>query len=242
MFLFTEAGSPRYMAPEVGLQETYNERVDVYSFAILLWHMLKLEVPFKGFNLTLLKKSVYRGGLRPKCPKNRLWTREICDLLQQGWGDKRHRQSMSRVLEVMRDNIEFHTGHRLTSPSVEYPATASTESRQAGPAESPSFISAINLGYRQQEEEEDTDATEPVEFQMADSEDAEDDCDQPTEDTNDMPLEKEMSMAREPSVIMESVCQKGRTHPPRTSGSGLFFWKPPESLGEMLEEDESFYL
>jgi len=33
-------GSLAYMAPEVALRKPYNEKVDVYSFAILLWQML----------------------------------------------------------------------------------------------------------------------------------------------------------------------------------------------------------
>eukprot|EP00543_Licmophora_paradoxa_P018116 CAMPEP_0202477130 /NCGR_PEP_ID=MMETSP1360-20130828/93784_1 /ASSEMBLY_ACC=CAM_ASM_000848 /TAXON_ID=515479 /ORGANISM="Licmophora paradoxa, Strain CCMP2313" /LENGTH=320 /DNA_ID=CAMNT_0049104365 /DNA_START=36 /DNA_END=995 /DNA_ORIENTATION=+ len=32
-----DTGSPRYMAPEVALDKSYNETVDVYSFGILLW-------------------------------------------------------------------------------------------------------------------------------------------------------------------------------------------------------------
>ena len=32
-------GSLRYMAPEVALKLPYNEKVDVYSFGIILWQM-----------------------------------------------------------------------------------------------------------------------------------------------------------------------------------------------------------
>lgn len=39
-------GTRQYMAPEVSLQKPYNEKVDVYSFAILLWQMITGEHPY----------------------------------------------------------------------------------------------------------------------------------------------------------------------------------------------------
>ena len=42
-----ETGSPRYMAPECHLNQPYNEKVDIYSFAMCVWEMIELEVPFK---------------------------------------------------------------------------------------------------------------------------------------------------------------------------------------------------
>jgi serine/threonine protein kinase len=41
-------GSLRYMAPEVALRLPYTEKVDVYSFAIMVWQMARDRVPFKG--------------------------------------------------------------------------------------------------------------------------------------------------------------------------------------------------
>ena len=41
-------GSLRYMAPEVAKKESYSEKVDVYSFGVLVWQMAKDRVPFKG--------------------------------------------------------------------------------------------------------------------------------------------------------------------------------------------------
>jgi serine/threonine protein kinase len=39
-------GTRRYMAPEVGLGKPYNSSVDIYSWALIMWYLLKLEVPF----------------------------------------------------------------------------------------------------------------------------------------------------------------------------------------------------
>ncbi len=41
------AGSPRYMAPEVLVDEPlYNLKADVYTFGIVLWQILSLMLPF----------------------------------------------------------------------------------------------------------------------------------------------------------------------------------------------------
>ena len=41
-------GSLRYMAPEVALRQPYTEKVDVYSFGIMVWQMARDRIPFKG--------------------------------------------------------------------------------------------------------------------------------------------------------------------------------------------------
>lgn len=41
-------GSLRYMAPEVALKKPYNEKVDVYSFGVMLWQMASDDLPFDG--------------------------------------------------------------------------------------------------------------------------------------------------------------------------------------------------
>ena len=47
-FDMSGAGSPRYMAPEVLTDppEKYNLKADVYTFAIVLWEIFTLELPF----------------------------------------------------------------------------------------------------------------------------------------------------------------------------------------------------
>ena len=46
-FEMSGAGSPRYMAPEVLVDEPYyNLKADVYTYGIVLWQMLSLQVPF----------------------------------------------------------------------------------------------------------------------------------------------------------------------------------------------------
>jgi len=59
-------GSLRYMAPEVALRRSYNEKVDVYSFGIMVWQMARDRVPFKGMDRDQFMSEVILGGDRPK--------------------------------------------------------------------------------------------------------------------------------------------------------------------------------
>lgn len=83
VFKLTKTGTKRYMSPECGLGEKYNRKTDVYSFAILLHHMLSLEIPFVDMDMFDLKGKVMQQGLRPKIHKS--WPKGIKDLLKQTW-------------------------------------------------------------------------------------------------------------------------------------------------------------
>jgi serine/threonine protein kinase len=41
-------GTPQWMAPEIVKNEGYNEKVDIYSYGVVLWEMLTGEIPFAG--------------------------------------------------------------------------------------------------------------------------------------------------------------------------------------------------
>ena len=101
-----DTGSPRYMAPEVFLGERYNESIDVYSFSILMWQILKLQTPHEGFTMSVLKKKVIIGGARPKCdPK---WSPRLRELIQNGWSSPKNRPTMEDVTEVLRCEINSY--------------------------------------------------------------------------------------------------------------------------------------
>ena len=59
-------GSLRYMAPEVALRQAYSEKIDVYSFGIMVWQMARDRVPFKGMDRGQFMSEVVLGGDRPK--------------------------------------------------------------------------------------------------------------------------------------------------------------------------------
>jgi len=62
-----ETGTYRWMAPEVINHRPYDNKADVFSFAIVLWELATSKVPYD--NLTPLQAALgVRQGLRPEIP------------------------------------------------------------------------------------------------------------------------------------------------------------------------------
>ena len=51
-------------------KQSYNHKVDVYSFGITLWEMLTGKLPFKGINRQEFMDEVVGKNFRPAVPKN----------------------------------------------------------------------------------------------------------------------------------------------------------------------------
>jgi len=107
-----DTGSPRYMAPEVALENSYNETSDVYSFGILLHQMCSLEIPFEGYTMKMFEKKVVIGGTRPKMdPK---WPLRIQELMLRCWHvDIKQRPSMHEVVDILREDLTDHTDEEI---------------------------------------------------------------------------------------------------------------------------------
>eukprot|EP00597_Dinobryon_sp_UTEXLB2267_P003920 CAMPEP_0170074202 /NCGR_PEP_ID=MMETSP0019_2-20121128/11527_1 /TAXON_ID=98059 /ORGANISM="Dinobryon sp., Strain UTEXLB2267" /LENGTH=313 /DNA_ID=CAMNT_0010284311 /DNA_START=646 /DNA_END=1587 /DNA_ORIENTATION=- len=76
-------GSLRYMAPEVGLEKPYNEKVDIYSFGVILWQLTSGVLPFEGIRKADFADVVMIGGERPKIRNN--LPKELKDLIAACW-------------------------------------------------------------------------------------------------------------------------------------------------------------
>jgi len=59
-------GTIIYMAPEVAQRLPYTEKVDIYSFGMILWQMTSGLVPFAGMYRDEYMQKVVKGGFRPK--------------------------------------------------------------------------------------------------------------------------------------------------------------------------------
>ena len=57
--------SRKYMAPELALSCPYDEKVDIFSFGIILWQMLSGEAPFPTLSNDEYIQKVAQDGLRP---------------------------------------------------------------------------------------------------------------------------------------------------------------------------------
>jgi serine/threonine protein kinase len=84
MYLLTgNTGSLRYMAPEVARGETYNQRVDTYSFGILFWQICSLQTPYAGFTTKMHAEKVVRQGHRPRPDAS--WPLSWVNLMNNCW-------------------------------------------------------------------------------------------------------------------------------------------------------------
>ena len=55
------AGTPTYMAPELFLKRSYDEKVDVFAFGCLMWEIINREVPFDGLDPSDISQKVIKG-------------------------------------------------------------------------------------------------------------------------------------------------------------------------------------
>jgi serine/threonine protein kinase len=78
-------GGIRYMAPEVGLQQTYNTKADVYSWSMIFWYILSLEPPLALYTAEMIVHRVFEKGHRPATKIT--WSSDITDLLRRCWSE-----------------------------------------------------------------------------------------------------------------------------------------------------------
>eukprot|EP00540_Astrosyne_radiata_P010432 CAMPEP_0116857576 /NCGR_PEP_ID=MMETSP0418-20121206/20632_1 /TAXON_ID=1158023 /ORGANISM="Astrosyne radiata, Strain 13vi08-1A" /LENGTH=412 /DNA_ID=CAMNT_0004491279 /DNA_START=57 /DNA_END=1295 /DNA_ORIENTATION=- len=89
-------GTPRYMSPEVGFGEPYNEKADVYSLSLVVWEMLALVRPFDELGVGTHRRLVLEQGQRPGTHKS--WPEGVSALLQLAWDtNPRKRPKMDEV-------------------------------------------------------------------------------------------------------------------------------------------------
>lgn len=95
-------GTPLYMAPEVALRKPYNEKVDVYSFGMILWQLVTGEVPFDGMCRQEFIEKVVKNGVRPAIPNRPEIPSDLIDLIQMCWNyESSLRPSISEVVVAL---------------------------------------------------------------------------------------------------------------------------------------------
>lgn len=66
------AGTFAWMAPEVIRNEPCSEKVDIWSFGVVLWEMLTCEIPYKDYDSSAILWGIGNNSLRlpipPTCP------------------------------------------------------------------------------------------------------------------------------------------------------------------------------
>ncbi|KAH7680844.1 Dual-specificity kinase protein [Dioscorea alata] len=113
-----ETGTYRWMAPEVINHQRYDQKADVFSFAVVLWELLTSKIPYD--TLTPLQAALgVRQGLRPELPEN---THPILsDLIQRCWeADPAKRPSFAEIIVELEELLK----------QVESPDETSEERRE----------------------------------------------------------------------------------------------------------------
>ncbi|CAI0474781.1 unnamed protein product [Linum tenue] len=103
-----ETGTYRWMAPELystvtlrqGEKKHYNNKVDVYSFAIVLWELLTNRMPFEGMsNLQAAYVAAFKQE-RPSIPDD--IPPELAFIIQSSWvEDPNLRPSFNQIIRML---------------------------------------------------------------------------------------------------------------------------------------------
>jgi serine/threonine protein kinase len=98
--LYDKCGTPRYMAPEVGLELGYSLPADVYSFGVLLWEICALKKPFGGINTPdEIHNSVFVKNVWPKLCKH--FPQVLKDLMTSCWSSSAKERPGMRHAKTM---------------------------------------------------------------------------------------------------------------------------------------------
>ncbi|XP_019083729.1 PREDICTED: serine/threonine-protein kinase HT1 [Camelina sativa] len=78
-----ETGTYRWMAPEMIQHRAYNQKVDVYSFGIVLWELITGQLPFQNMTAVQAAFAVVNRGVRPTVPNDCLPV--LSDIMTRCW-------------------------------------------------------------------------------------------------------------------------------------------------------------
>ncbi|OHS98450.1 Serine/threonine-protein kinase HT1 [Tritrichomonas foetus] len=100
-------GTTHYMAPEFIQGEEYNEKVDVYSFGLILWEMLTKKVPFSGLESAQVIYTVVIQQSRPPIPSKT--PPNLAKLIECCWSpNANERPSFERITPLFENGtVEF---------------------------------------------------------------------------------------------------------------------------------------
>lgn len=103
-------GTPQYMAPEIFESRKYTEKVDVYSYGILLWEMLTGDTPYRGHPVASISFCVRDQNKRPTIPD--YCSKNFATFIQYCWDkDPEKRPDFKQIV------------HSLESGRIYFPGT-----------------------------------------------------------------------------------------------------------------------
>jgi len=112
-------GTRRWMAPENCLCKHYGKGADVYSYCLLFWHVLSLQLPFARYNRRQHLHFVTLRGQRPNAKKMKI-SKFMRSAIIEGWSsDCSKRPSMVRLCELLKvELLEKRLDHKRRDGSI----------------------------------------------------------------------------------------------------------------------------
>ncbi|XP_047156394.1 serine/threonine/tyrosine-protein kinase HT1-like [Vigna umbellata] len=128
----SEAGTYRYMAPELfskdplskGAKKCYDHKVDVHSFAMVLWAIVKNQIPFKGRS-DLLAAYATAKKMRPSLEG---FPEVLLPLLQSCWAeDPKLRPEFSEISQILENLLHNYHSTGISAEEKACPTTSVQE-------------------------------------------------------------------------------------------------------------------
>jgi serine/threonine protein kinase len=137
-------GTPSFMAPEQVLETNYDNKVDVYAYALILYEMSEFRRPFKSFKIVDVLKEVCEKHYRPEFSD--LTPEALQELISNSWAHSpTERPTFDEIYQV------------FASGQVAFAGTDQSEMQQfvREVAENENARSVGSWGQREDDDEED---------------------------------------------------------------------------------------
>ncbi|XP_010929905.1 serine/threonine-protein kinase STY13 [Elaeis guineensis] len=141
-----ETGTYRWMAPELystvtlrhGEKKHYNHKVDVYSFAIVLWELLHNRLPFEGMSNL---QAAYAAAFKNTRPSAENLPEELALILTSCWKeDPNSRPNFSQIVQML-----LHYLSTISPPEPVVLSHVFTSENMVLPPESPGTSSLMAI-------------------------------------------------------------------------------------------------
>ncbi|OHT07311.1 TKL family protein kinase [Tritrichomonas foetus] len=101
-------GTFNYMAPEIIAKTGYNLKADIFSYGMMLWEMIKREIPFNDLGPMNAARAILNGQ-RPQIP--RYTPKSLQQLIKDCWQvDIERRPTFAEILTRMRKELILFPG------------------------------------------------------------------------------------------------------------------------------------
>jgi serine/threonine protein kinase len=118
VYAMSGVGTRRYMAPEIINDGKYNEKVDVYSWSVVVSELLTGVKPYASYGTEEHRVAVCQGGERPRL--HFYWPQWLQTVLQRSWCESvSDRWSMNQVTTYMSQSLQANSNRRIIQRQIQ---------------------------------------------------------------------------------------------------------------------------